>query len=175
MGVVQRKVRDTANQRVATARTLDVRCAGASLLEAIEKLIAGWNAAANDDHDAALAKMGRLARWANSDSYPGSRHFFAARGSNHLIMTFGVEAERVLQRGFNPNDHGWVAQIEELGLTSEFTRIQVRLAKWAVNDAGLIWNGDRYVQMLDGLVHGLAGRYVSEAVDEADHRFISRS
>ena len=79
-------------------------------------------------------------------------------------MTFGMRAARVAERGFNPNDRGWLAVITPGDHGTHGTmRITVTLAKWSVNDARLIWNGNRYVQLLDGLVAGLGGRYVSRA------------
>ena len=114
--------------------------------------------------------------WVNSGSVPSRRHYFLLSQPDWLMATYGVRAIRVAERGFNPQDRGWAARISLAKNTDdEATRIAVALAKWSIDSNGLIWNGQRYVQMLDGLVAGLDGRYISGPVDEEDHRFIKRA
>ncbi len=40
-----------------------------------------------------------------------------------------------------------------------------------MNDSGFIWNGSRYIQLLDGLV-AMDGHYVSNPPDEQDFQFV---
>jgi hypothetical protein len=164
-----------ANQRVAMSRVIEVSGESASLAEAIQALLDQWNSAADRAFAAGLAAKGGIQRWASSGAAPGSRHYFLLQRSDHLWVTFGVRALRVAERGFNPNDRGWLAVVtpEENGADRKI-RIMVTLAKWSVNDRRLMWNGGRYIQLLDGLVAGLDGRYVSAPVDENDHHFISQ-
>jgi hypothetical protein len=174
--MVQRSLYKKANQRVAATRVLEVAGAQAGLPEAIQGLFDAWNSAADAEFEASLATKGRLMRWASSNSVPRSRHYFLLERPDHLMVTFGVTAGRVAERGFNPNDRGWVARVEPAGSSDGgATHIGVALVKWSVDDGGRIWNGDRYVQMLDGLVAGFDGRYVSDPVNEEDLHFVRQT
>jgi len=174
MGEKKSLVRE-ANQRVAAARELEVGCAHASLPLAVQGLLDTWNSASDAVAEASLATRGRFMR-SLGGSMPVTRHYFLLEQPGHLMVTFGMRPQRVLERGFNPNDRGWLAHVVPLGDGDDGAiRIVVGLKKWSVNDDGLIWNGSRYVQLLEGLVAGLNGRYVSAPVDEEDHRFVSRA
>jgi hypothetical protein len=167
---------DEANQRVAATRVLEVSCEPGRFIAAVQELLDKWNSAADAAFDASLASKGGLQRWASSGSPPLTRHYFLLERPDHLWVTFGVTAARVAERGFNPNDRGWLAVITPKDHGTDGTmRILVTLARWSVNNQRQIWNGIRYVQMLDGLVVGLDGRYVSAPVDKNDHHFIRRT
>lgn len=173
MGVIRRSLNQEANQRVAAARVLEVGCMYDDLPVRVQDLFDSWNSAADAAFEASLATKGKFLRWASSGSPSLSRHYFLLAQPAYLIVTFGVRAVRVAERGFNPQDRGWLARITpEAGGDGRPVRISVTLSKWVVDDNGHIWNGGRYVQMLDGLVEGLNGRYISSPVDEEDHRFI---
>lgn len=165
---------EDANQRVATTRVIAVSCEPGHLAIAIQGLFDKWNAASDAAFEASLASKRGLQRWASSGNLPFTRHYFLLERSNSIWVTFGVTASRVAEKGFNPHDHGWLSVVvpDVCGPDGKL-RIQVTLAKWSVNDSQWIWNGTRYVQMLDGLVAGLSGHYVSTPIDEADHHFIN--
>lgn len=165
-----------ANQRVAAARELEVASRPASLPRTVRGLFEKWNAAADAAFDASLETKGKFMRWVSSGSVPVTRHYFLLEQPKRLVVTFGTRAERVVEHGFNPTSHGWLARISPLGSRGgDRTRIEVALVKWSVNDDGLMWNGSAYVQLLDGLVTGLNGAFITVPVSEADHRFISQS
>jgi hypothetical protein len=169
-----KRANSQANQRVAASRVLAVSCERVGFAAAVQELTDKWNTAVDEASVAALATKGRFQRWLAGDGISITRHYFLLERSGHLWVTFGVRAARVAERGFNPNDRGWLAVITPGDRDPDGTlRITVRLDKWSVNDRHLIWNGDRYVQLLDGLVAGLSGRYISDPVDESDHRFVS--
>jgi hypothetical protein len=173
VGMVQRSIAKKANQRVAEGRILEVECGPAAVHEAVRGLLETWNNASDAAFEARLETKGRFGRWVSSNSSPRSRHYFSVERPGHLMVTFGVTATRVVERGFNPADRGWIARIEPAGSSPDGRAlIKATLARWVTNDAGLIWNGDSYVQMLDGLVANLDGRYVSAPVAEEDHRFV---
>jgi hypothetical protein len=162
-----------ANQRIAASRVLEVSCDPTRLTSAIQGLIDRWNSAADAAFESSLASKSRFQRWVSSGDVPSGRHYFLLERPEHLWVTFGVRAARVAERGFNPNDRGWLSAIAPGPHEASGTmQITVTLAKWSVNDARLIWNGERYVQLLDGLVAGLDGRYISAPVDEEDLHFI---
>jgi hypothetical protein len=163
-----------ANQRVAASRVLEVSCERGRLAEAIQVLLDRWNTAADAAFAASLEAKSSFQRRISSGRTPNSRHYFLLQRGDHLWVTFGVPAARVAERGFNPNDRGWLAAVAPGdGGTDGALRIVVTLAKWSVNDSRLIWNGGRYVQLLDGLAAGLDGRYVSAPVDSDDRHFVS--
>jgi hypothetical protein len=165
-----------ANQRVATTRVLEVSCEPSRLGGAVQELFDKWNATADAAFEASLAAKGGFLRWASSGRPPFTRHYFLLERSDHFWVTFAMTATGVAERGFNPNNRGWLAVITPKDHGSDGTmRILVTLAKWSANDQRLIWNGTRYVQLLDGLVAGLNGRYVSAPVDENDKYFIGNA
>lgn len=164
-----------ANQRVAATRVLEIPCAPADLAAAVQGLIDKWNSAADTAFETSLATHGRFHRWLNSSETPSERHYSMLKRPDHLWVTFGMSAARVAEHGFNPYSRGWIAVVVPGEYSAGRMRVTVTLAKWSVNDERLIWNGGRYVQLLDGLVAGLGGRYVSAPVDENDHHFVSRT
>lgn len=170
MGMVGRSRRNGANQRVAATRILAVACEPSGIHDAVQELFATWNSAADAAYEESQTAKGKFARWVSSGRLPSSRHFSVLRRLNNLMVTYGVTATRVAEKGFNPADRGWLALIEPSGERDEDGRalIAVKLARWVVNDDGFIWNGDRYVQMMDGFVAGLDGRYVSDPVNPED-------
>jgi hypothetical protein len=173
---MQRSARKRANQSVAATRTLEVACARAELTSAIQGLFDSWNSKADAAYEASLEGRSRFGRWANSGQSPASRHFFLLERPGGLMVTFGMSASRVVERGFNPNNRGWVASVKPVdGGDDGFTRIGVSLAKWSTNEDAMMWNGSRYIEFVDGLVAGLNGRYVSAQVSDKDFRSISRS
>ena len=174
MGVVRRSLYKKPNQRVVATRLLEVACPHAGLPEAFQGLFDSWNGAADAKFEESLATRGRLDRWASSNRSPKSRHYFLLEQPDHLMVTFGVAAKFVADRGLNRHDHGWVARVAPAGSSEDgATHIGVSLVKWIVDDGGRIWNGGRYVQLLDGLVAGLNGRYVSDPVKQEDCHFVS--
>ena len=174
MGVVQRSVHKAGNQRVAAPRVLEVSCTRQALTEALQRLFDAWNSASDAKFEASLATKGRMARWAANNSSPNMRHYFLLEQAGKFIATFGVRATFVAERGLAHQGNGWIAQITPVDGGGEgTTHISVVLLRWSTDDAGRIWNGSRYVQMLDGLVEGLHGRYVSEPVKQEDCRFVS--
>jgi hypothetical protein len=173
--VTRRSLVLEANRRVAQQRELEVSCTGTALGKAVQGLLDAWNKADDAAYEAKLATKGRFIRWIGSGGSTVSRHYFLLKRSDHLMVTFGTSASVVAERGLNPNSHGWVSLIRMLPTAEQRTRISVELAKWSVNDKGFIWNGSRYVQMLDGIVAGLDGRYVSNPVADEDYHFISQS
>lgn len=175
-GIVQRSLYKNANDRVAARRVLEVACPQAELSEVIQGLFDSWNSAADTEFETSLAAKGRLERWASSKSLPSSRHYFLLKRPDHLMVTFGVTAKFAAERGLNRLDHGWIARIAQAGDSDDGARrIGVSLVKWIVDDGGRIWNGGRYVQLLDGLVAGLNGRYASDPVRQEDCHFVSRA
>jgi hypothetical protein len=176
MGVVQRSLHKKANQRVAASRVLEVSCALPALPEAIQRLFDAWNSASDNKFEASLSTKGRMSRWAANNSSPNTRHYFLLEQAGQLIATFGVRAAFVAERGLKNHGEGWIAQITPVGGGGEgTTHINVVLLRWSVDDGGRIWNGGRYVQMLDGLIEGLNGSYVSEPVSQEDCNFVSRA
>jgi hypothetical protein len=170
-----KSLRREANQRVAAVRKLEVCCGQASLPQAVQGQLDTWNSASDAAAEASLATRGRFMR-SLGGSMPVTRHYFLLEQPGHLMVTFAMRPQRMLERGFNPNNHGWLAHIVPLGDGDNgATRITIELKKWSVNDGSLIWNGNRYVQLLDGLVAGLNGRYISAPVDGEDQRFISQA
>lgn len=175
MGVVQRSVHKAGNQRVAAPRVLEVSCTRQALPETIQRLFDAWNSASDATFEAALPAMNRMLRWAAKNTSPNTRHYFLLEQSGKFIVTFGVRAAFVAERGLKNQGEGWIAQITPVDGGGEgTTHISVILLRWSTDDAGRIWNGGRYVQLLDGLVEGLNGRYVSEPVKQEDCRFVSR-
>jgi hypothetical protein len=171
MGEKKSLVRE-ANQRVAEARELEVVCGQASLSQAVQGQFDIWNRASDAAAEASLATRGRFMR-SLGGSMPVTRHYFLLEQPGHLMVTFAMRPQRMLERGFNPNNHGWLAHIVLLGhCDNGAIRIAIGLKKWSSNNDGLIWNGNRYVQLLDGLVAGLNGRYISAPVDGKDQCFI---
>lgn len=176
MGVVQRSVHKAGNQRVAAPRVLEVSCARPALPEAIQGLFDTWNSASDAEFEASLATKGRMLRWAANNTSPNTRHYFLLEQAGKFIATFGVRAAFVAERGLKNQGEGWIAQITPADGGGEgTTHINVVLLRWSVDDAGRIWNGGRYVQLLDGLIEGLHGRYVSEPVKQEDWHFVSRA
>ena len=160
---------------MAATRVLEVACVQAGLSQVVQGLFDTWNLASDAEFEASLATKNRLMRWASKDTPPTRRHYLLLRQSNHLAVTFGMSPKFAIERGLNNSFiQGWLGRIAPVGSGDEgTTRIGVSLLKWRVDDAGRIWNGGRYVQMLDGLVSGLNGRYISDPVDEKDCHFVS--
>lgn len=175
MGIGQRSSHKEASQRVAATRVLAVACAPASLAEAVQGLFDTWNSASDAEFEASLLTKNRLMRWASKDESPTKRHYLMLRQSNHLAVTFGMTPKFAIERGLNNKFiQGWLGRIAPAGSGNDgATHIGVSLLKWRLDDAGRIWNGGRYVQMLDGLVAGLNGRYISDPVNEEDCHFVS--
>jgi hypothetical protein len=170
--VKKRSVKE-ANQRVAAARTLDVKLSHPTLTETLQALFERWNDAANEYAEASLEVKGRLDRWASSGRLPSSRHYFLLEQPDHLMITFGTTATKVAERGLNATSRGWVAWVTGGAPEGEYRRIQVALVGWcSEKDSGLMWNGDRYEALLDGLVSELDGRYVTAPIDPVDLRFV---
>jgi hypothetical protein len=171
----KKSLTNAANQRVAAARELEVVCGQAGLPQKIKALIDAWNKKTDTAFEASLATRGRFQRWLGG-GMPVTRHYFMLEQPDHIIVTFAMQPERVLERGFNANNRGWLARIVPLNISDDgAVRISIGLVKWSANEGGMIWNGTRYIQLLDGVVTGLNGRYISARVSEEDHRFISHS
>lgn len=173
MGVISRHMKKEANQRVAAARVLEVRLGGQGLEPVIGSLIERWNQAADATFELRQSGKGRMAKWANNNVAGSTRHYSLIPQRCYLLVVYGISAQRVIDKPFNANNHAWLADINPLGVEASSTRISVSLRRWSVNDSGLIWNGASYVQMLDGLVEGLDGRYISQPVDPEDCHFVS--
>ncbi len=172
--MIKRSVQE-ANQRVAARRILEVARQPAELAAAIQELLDKWNTAADAAFEASLATKGKFGRWAAANNgTPQKRHYFLLARSDQLWITYGIRATWVAERGFSAASQGWLAEIVpgKPGPGNAMS-LAILLGKFSVNDKGYIWNGGRYVQLLDGLVAGLGGRYVSAPVDESDCRFVS--
>jgi hypothetical protein len=176
MGIVQQARRKGANQRVAATRTLEVARPQAELAAAIAELFATWNGAADAAFEASLATRGRMDRWASKNTSPNTRHYFVLERPDRLLVTFGVRAQWVAEHNLTRYGQGWIAQVVPSGSSDNGAlRIDVTLLKWTIDDAGRIWNGESYVQLLEGLVAGLDGRYVSDPVNAEDCHFVRRA
>ncbi len=175
MGLGQRSSYKEASQRVAATRVLAVACAPTSVAEAVQGLFDTWNSASDAAFEASLATQNRFMRWASKDTSPTKRHYFLLRQATHLMVTFGVSPKFAIEQGLNNKFiQGWLGRIATAGSGDDgATHIGISLLKWRLDDAGRIWNGGRYVQMLDGLVSGLGGRYISDPVNEEDCHFVS--
>jgi hypothetical protein len=174
VGVIQRLRYKDANQRVAANRVLEVTCPQDQLAETIQQLFDGWNSASDAEYEASLATMGRVTRWAASNRSPTTRHYFLLAQPGHLLVTFGTSAKWFAERGLSSASHAWAGRITPVsGGDGDRTHIDVVLMRWCVDDGGRIWNGARYVELLDGLVAGLNGRYVSAPVDKQDYHFVA--
>jgi hypothetical protein len=178
MGIVQQSMHKKANQRVAATRSLAVRCPRDAQPEAIRALFGKWNIAADEAFEETLeGTKSKIMRRALSSSSPNTRHYFLLEQKpGSFTVTFGFDAKLIAENRLRGLGEGWIAQIAPAGDGEEGeTNIAVSLLKWRIDGAGHIWNGSRYIQLLDGLVGGLDGRYLSDPVDGKDHYFVSRA
>lgn len=74
MGIIERSIRDKANQRVAATRTLEVACRLDQLSDTIQGLFDTWNGAADAEYQKSLATRGKFLRWLATD-FPLGRHY----------------------------------------------------------------------------------------------------
>jgi hypothetical protein len=177
MGIVQQSMHKKANQRVAAARTLAVRCPRDAQTAAIRALFDKWNLAADETFEERLAgTKSKIMRKALSGRSPNTRHYFLLQQPGSFVVTFGFDAKLIAENRLRGLGEGWIAQIVPAGDGDDGeANVAVSLLKWQIDGAGHIWNGTRYIQLLDGLVAGLDGRYLSDPVDGKDHYFVSRA
>jgi hypothetical protein len=177
VGLIQQKMRAGANQRVAAARVIQIAGAPEDFPAALQALINQWNTEADAAFETAQAKRGKVGRWIASSDPAVRRHFdMKVMADNSIALGYGVTVQRVLDGKYSKasfaTTHGWVAAIMKPEPAGDGrSSITVSLRKWAVNDSGFIWNGSRYIQLLDGLI-AMDGHYVSNPPDEQDFQFV---
>lgn len=177
MGLIQQKMRAGANQRVAAARVIEIAGAPEDFPAAVQALINRWNTDADAAFETAQTRRGKVGRWMASSDPAVRRHFdMKVMADNSIVLAYGVTVQRVLDGKYSKasfaTTHGWVAAITRPEPAGDGrSSITVSLRNWAVNDSGFIWNGSRYIQLLDGLV-AMDGHYVSNPPDEQDFQFV---
>ena len=158
MGIVARDRMKEGNQRVAQARTLEVRFGAVPIQQALEQLFARWNAAADVQFAASQATGGCLAKWANSGQLASARHYTLCLEPTTCWSCSACQCSESSTADSTLTTTAGSRRSMSVRLRSR-NLISVCLTNWGADDNGVMWNGGRYVAMLDGFVDELAGRY----------------
>lgn len=155
MGKIVQAIRDRDNQALAAqVQVLTTMTAREVLLE-VQKLCTNHNETADRALIRQQTEGGRAERWLSKDKNPRFLHLHLMEREHDVLISYSVTPQRILQKGFNAADRGWLASLSAFERSADDGSVEhaasMSLSHWSVNDSGYIWHGDKYKQLRDRL------------------------
>ena len=153
-------VRDRDNQALAAEVSVLTTMTMDEIQEVVQKLCADHNIKADQALIREQTQGGRLARWAAKDQNPKLRHLHLMERQGEILISYSVTPQRILEKGFNPVDHTWIARLRAVQTSTDSKAehaASISLLRWTVDGSGYIWHGDKYKQLRDRLLEGVGG------------------